>query len=299
MDRDAWKLTLAAVKRAARRLPRPARRFAFADWLVVAMYLWAVAHDRPQSWACVRAHYTSLFRPRKLPSVSQFNRRVACERTRQLLLLVHQDLGGTLVPTAISYLDGKALPVGPCSKDPDAKRGKVYKGFAKGYKLHAWVTEDKRIPLWAVTALNVHESHVARLMFTCEFAPRLSDRSLVVTDGNYDDHELHTDVAGSGGRLLPGMRGLGQHPVTQRQMGPARRECVAAWGGEAAPLARMVHRRRIAVEQTFSGLCSRGGGLGPLPAWVRRLTRVRRWVGAKIILYHAHLRLRQAEKRCA
>ena len=45
MDREQWKLVLAAVKRAARRLPRD-RRLRFADWLVAAMYLWAVAHDR-------------------------------------------------------------------------------------------------------------------------------------------------------------------------------------------------------------------------------------------------------------
>jgi hypothetical protein len=82
MDREQWKLVLAAVKRAARRLPRD-RRLRFADWLIVAMYLWAVAHDRSQSWACDRAHYAPWFRPRKLPSVSQFNRRVASDRARR------------------------------------------------------------------------------------------------------------------------------------------------------------------------------------------------------------------------
>ena len=29
-----------------------------------------------------------------------------------------------------------------------------------------------------------------------------------------------------------------------------------------------------------------GGALAPLPSFVRRLDRVRRWVGTKIILYH-------------
>ena len=50
-DREQWVLVLSAVKRAARRLPKPARRPKFPDWLIVAMYLWAVWHDRCLSWA--------------------------------------------------------------------------------------------------------------------------------------------------------------------------------------------------------------------------------------------------------
>jgi hypothetical protein len=45
-------------------------------------------------------------------------------------------------------LDGKPLPVGKCSKDPDAKSGP----HGKGYKLHA-VWGSKPLPeAWAVTA---------------------------------------------------------------------------------------------------------------------------------------------------
>jgi hypothetical protein len=36
-----------------------------------------------------------------------------------------------------------------------------------------------------------------------------------------------------------------------------------------------------------------GGGLGPLPAWVRGLRRVTRWTGAKIILYNARIQVRK------
>ena len=35
------------------------------NWLIVAMYAWAVWHDRTTSWACDRGHYTGLFRPRR------------------------------------------------------------------------------------------------------------------------------------------------------------------------------------------------------------------------------------------
>ena len=37
-----------------------------------------------------------------------------------------------------------------------------------------------------------------------------------------------------------------------------------------------------------------GGGLGPLPPWVRTLERARRWVGAKLILHHARLAVKRA-----
>jgi hypothetical protein len=64
------------------------------------------------------------------------------------------------------------------------------------------------------------------------------------------------------------------------------------------PLVGMIQRHRNDIELTFSNLTSCGGGLGPLPSFVRRLPRVTRWVGAKIALYHTRLRLRKlAEKK--
>ena len=41
------------------------------------------------------------------------------------------------------------------------------------------------------------------------------------------------------------------------------------------------------IERVFGHLTCTPGLLGPLPAFVRGLARVRRWVGAKICLYHA------------
>jgi len=304
MDRDQWRVVLEAVKRAARQLaksqPRE-RRPRFADWLIVAMYLWAVAHDRCQTWACDRRHYGGVFRPRgPLPSVSQFNRRVADERTRLVLQRVHRELGGDVTATALSYLDGKPLTVGVASKDPEAAKGHVMGGFAKGYKLHAWMSEDRRIPLWCVTPLNVGEAPVAELLV--ERVRELSGRSLTLADQNYDSSDLHKKLDARGGRLVVWPKGPEKlnerHPVTLRQMGPARRELVAA--REQVPsLLRMVLRQRVNAEGVLGNLCGCGGGLTGLPPWVRRLRRVRRWVGGKIILYHAKLRVRAARKRAA
>src|SRR5688500_12171319 len=99
MDRELWKTVLAAVKRAAKKVEREyeragcrRRRRRFAEWLVAAMYLWCVWHDRPLCWACDRSHYGALFRPRKLPSVSQFTRRVKEDLFQEVLQAAHDEL---------------------------------------------------------------------------------------------------------------------------------------------------------------------------------------------------------------
>lgn len=286
MDRDIWRVVLAAVKRAARRVEPSVRSPTYPDWLIVAMYFWACWHDRPQCWACDRGHYGGLFRPRKLPGVSQFNRRVRTESVARVQQRVHEELARAGVVMPVSFVDGKPLLVSPVSKDPDARRGHVTGGFGKGYKLHAVVTEDRRIVVWSVTALNVHETHVAEAM--CEYLPPQLRDALLLADGNYDAADFHKRVERTGARLVVPLRGMAEHPVTLRQMGAARREHITLTQAHPA-LVKYVLNWRTQVERTFSTLTCTGGGLGPLPAWVRRLARIRRWVGCKIVLYHARL----------
>lgn len=298
MDRELWTLVFATVKRAAREVGWNGgrRRPRYPNWLVVAMYLWAVWHDRPLCWACDRGHYTGLFRPRALPSVSQFTRRVKSHDCQRILQLVHDELAQRGLLTEEGYLDGKPLPVSPVSKDRQATRGKVSGGFAKGYKLHAFVNEHRRIVVWSVTGLHEDEKTVA-LHLLPHAAPSLSPGALVLKDSNYDSAPLHKAAAG----LMPGVALVGplkgqdrvgeggHHPVTLRQMGPQRRELVAAWQ-QCPALLQLVLRARDTIERVFGVLCCTAGGLGTaLPPWVRTLDRVRRWVGAKIILYNARL----------
>src|SRR5438034_11761576 len=122
MDRELWRIVLAAVKRAARVVARvaPGRRPRFADWLIVAMYIWCVWHDRPLSWACDRWHYGRLFRPRKLPSISQFTRRIKSDRCQLILQYVHDELAEPRLITYQGYFDAKPLLVSRVSKDSQA-----------------------------------------------------------------------------------------------------------------------------------------------------------------------------------
>ena len=126
MDQTLWMNVTATVDRALRAVPHYGRRPVYADRLIVLMLLWAVWHDRSLSWACDRAHYGRLFRPRALPSISRFSRRVKSERVREVLQHVHNDLSrrGTICPfDLLSYIDGKAILVSPVSKDRRAWQG--------------------------------------------------------------------------------------------------------------------------------------------------------------------------------
>ena len=136
MDHTVWTIVTSAVDRGLRAIPHRGRRPVFGDRLIILMLFWLAWHDRCLSWACDRTHYGTLFRPRRLPSISRFSRRVKGDRIQLVLRHVHDDLAvrGTACPfELLSYIDGKAALVSPVSKDPDAKRGKTGGGFAKGY----------------------------------------------------------------------------------------------------------------------------------------------------------------------
>ena len=84
----------------------------------------------------------------------------------------------------------------------------------------------------------------------------------------------------------------------RRQMGATRRELVRCWD-ERPGLAGLVLKARDEIERVFGVLTCTAGGLAPLPAWVRTLPRVRRWVGAKIILYNARLKAQERKQLMA
>lgn len=297
MDQAQW-ATLVAVLRAVARSMGRVPRTRYSDFLIARLYFWAVLHDRPVSWAVDPVHYNRLFRPRKPPSVSQLNRRVAGERFRTLLGRVHERLGRRGVAGTL-YIDGKPLNVSPVSGDRDARAG--YLG--RGYKLHAVVTDTRKIPVFCVLPPDRHEMPVARLML--RHLPPLAPGTLVMADGNYDAHVLHKDVHARGGWLVTRPRTGGArrrvgrgHAVTRRQMGPARRRLIDLWDGCPASM-RKLYRQRGRVERVFGHLACTPGLLGPLPGFVRGLVRVRRWVGAKLCLYHARLDAKAALKRTA
>jgi hypothetical protein len=298
MDREIWRDVVRAVDRACRAVKDPGRRPVYSNNLIAKLYLWSVWRGVSLSKACdpQRLQFNSLFRPRALPSVSQFTRRVKSDVLQEVLNHVHRQLVSCGVASEAGYFDGKPLAVSPVSKDPDAARGHVTGGFAKGYKLHAYVNDRRRVVVWSVMPLNVDEKSVA--MELCDFLPPPACAAAVdMADSNYDSAPLHKRMALNDRVLLTELRGQDRvkdgehHPVTLRQMGPQRREAVGVWKGHP-DLARYVLRSRNNVEGVFS-VMTVALGAGSPPAHVRRLHRVRRWAGAKIILYNARLAVQE------
>ena len=288
MDRDLWRIVTDAVVRINRKLPRPGRRRHYTDVLIVRMFLWSVWHDRPLCWACDRQHYDRRFRPRRLPSVSQFSRRLRSRRVQEIVHRVNEMLTHRDRPAAVGFFDGKPLPVSRHSRDKDAKKGYADGGFRRGYKLHAWATEDGRIRRFCVKPMNAGEPNTAR-----ELTDDIPPNCLVLADANYDSAKLYRSVQERGAYLLTPLKGRATAPRSLRYMPAARRWAIELWQNHPAEC-KTVLKARYQIERIFSALTSFGGGLSPLPSWVRRLPRVQRWVAAKLVLYHARLLVRTA-----
>jgi hypothetical protein len=173
-----------------------------------------------------------------------------------LIRAVEDRLRRTAPPALISCLDGKPLPVGSRSADPDA-RPKGPSG--PGSKLHAVWSESPVPAAREVTAAGVGEPPVAARLIG-----RLDGGGYLLADGNYDANSLSDAAAGRGYQLL-----------------------VNHWRPDAGAGHRRQspHRlRSIALRKTSYGraVCF-AGGLGPLPAWVRRMHRAFLWVTAKLV----------------
>jgi transposase len=284
MDREIWCVLMEATREISRCLPKAKRRFEYSECLILRMYLWTVWHDRPLCWACDRAHYTMLFRPRQLPSISQFSRRVASSRFKLLLKILHRRLThDEHQHMVLAFFDGKALPVNECSKDPDAKTGRGSGRFSRGYKLHALVESNGKVCDYRVRPLNEGEQPIAQRL-----ASSVRAGTCVFADGNYDSGWLYEAVRRRGAQLLTPLRQVPRSPQTVAQMTPGRRAALEAWQLDPDGCHEL-YKRRGTVERTFAHLTSFAGGLGPLPPWVRRLKRVERWVAAKLCIYHARL----------
>ncbi len=191
------------------------------------------------------------------------------------------------VLAGVAFLDGKPLVVSEYSKDPDAKIGYADGRMRRGYKLHGFVTKDGWIADFAIHSLNVGEPNTARSLLDS-----VTPGTLILSDGNYDSGPLYQAIADRKSLLLTRLRSNERSQKQLKRVCPARRTAINLWQ-DYAKVCGQTMKVRNEVERIFGALTCFGGGLAPLPAWVRRLPRVRRWVTAKIIIYHARLFLRK------
>jgi hypothetical protein len=143
---------------------------------------------------------------------------------------------------------------------------------------------DGKIAAWRVAPLNVSEKTVAD-----ELIVEAQVKGWLLADGNYDVGRLY-DLACAHGAVmftpLPDNAGSGHRPQSSMRLLAAR-----LWKTTGA---KELYGQRTTIERQFSQHSSFGGGLGPLPAWVRGLRRVIQWVGTKLALYHVRLMFREA-----
>ncbi len=128
---------------------------------------------------------------------------------------------------------------------------------------------------WRVHSMNTSEQSMAEQMI-----PELQGHAgYLLGDKLYDINKLYESASRVNHQLVAERKcpkaGLGQ-----RKHSPARLRAMELLRSE---FGQALYRVRDGIERNFGGLTTFGGGLAPLPSWVRRLHRVRRWVLAKLI----------------
>lgn len=285
MERELWRRMARGLRRLSPTRPRNA---VYTDPQVLAVLLWAALNDRPISWACKRANWPMQAWRRSLPDQSTMSRRLRhpalAAALNSLAAILQQDLALGVV----LVVDGKAMVLSENSRDPDARNGRAVSGYGKGYKIHIIIDPSSgAVAGWRIYPLNVAEPTTA--------AEILSDPDVHVPagarllgDAIYDSNPLHGSAASRGLQLIAPRKNPGT--VIRRRNGaranhPNRLESVRLTeGDQRLEWDRHLSICRAGIERYFGSWVSCGGGLAALPAWVRRLHRVRPWLGAKIVI---------------
>ena len=248
----------------------------FQPHIVLLVFFWAAAHDRPVCWACNPENWTTTtLEPAELPSTSTMSRRLRRVDTAMLMRAVVARIRAEGDEALIALIDGKPLPVGGASGDPEARCGRGAGMLAKGYKLFAVWGGRPAPEAFRVYPMNKNEDKVA-----AEMMPELHGGGYMLGDGEYDASPVY-DAAGAAGYQLLAPRehpeaGLGHH-----YQSPYRLRCIELM---KSPFGRNLFRLRGGIEREYGFLTSFGGGLSPLPAWVRHQDRVWMWTAAKLVI---------------
>jgi len=259
----------------------------YGDGVVLLIWFYSVLYNRSLAWAHDKRNWPLPYRKPRFPSYSQLCKRLKWPRTQRLIEQLEQELRRRQPASGLKLVDGKPLVVGGFSKDKDATVGHVPDGYARGYRLHLVFDSLGRIEAFDVTGLHAGESTVmAKLLRHCDIRG-----CLIRGDSNYDSNHLYQRVARLKARLLAPRKkpftGLGH-----RKHHPDRLRAIKEL--EQSEQTLREHRRiRAAVERRIGHLVNLTCGLWALPPFVRRLSRVKQWVRAKILFYHLALILKR------
>lgn len=288
MELELWAETSAAISAVAADFERRHKRDRYSTALIVRVYHWACLHDRPVSWACRPANWAPSVRPAALPDQSTMSRRTRRDDFWAFLQRVGRRMNGKVQPALVKVVDGKALELPNHTSDRDATWSRGVSRTSVGYKLHAISSGNPMPDAFAITTLNTCEKRMAARMIK-----RVGGCGYLLGDAHFDAswlfdhcHEHHHQLVCP--RAKPGT-GEGHHYVS-----PHRRRAIAMLEVPRAVSGSFGHDlydRRTDVERDFSQMTCFGAGLGPLPAWVRRIWRVRHWVMNKLLVNAARIRI--------
>jgi hypothetical protein len=301
MELELWAETNRTIAAVAADFPRhPRDSYCTAD--IVRVYHWACLHDRPVTWACQRRNWRGgpvAGRPAALPDQSTMSRRTRRADFWQFLQRVAQRVnagdGCAADGLTVRRVDGKALELPNHTTDPDATWSRGVSRTSVGYKIHAIFSGKPMPDALAITTLNVCEKQMAGRMIG-----RVCGFGYLLGDGHFDASWLYDRCADYDHQLLcprakPGT-GEGHHYVS-----PHRRRAIAMLEVPPAvnPFGADLYARRTEIERDFSQLVCFGAGLGHLPAWVRRIWRVRHWVMNKLLINAARILIRRRRTQAA
>jgi hypothetical protein len=304
MEDELFGPMYALIQEEARRRPRP-KRVQFSDGLILAVAFWAVLHDRPRGWACQRRNWPVQWYWLELPCESTLSVRL---RTLSVQLLLEQVLCRMLALSALRdgfclcrRIDSKPLPVGGFSKDRDARWGHAAGGAKqKGYRsFFCWGKSELAPEALTLGPMNQSDQAggielVDRLLALYGGCGRVG--GYVLADSTHDTNPLYAHAGARGGLQLLAPRkqphaGLGQRQHSAYRLrgielleGPRDPVTFATNPAAAHAFGPTLYRWRRQAERDLGNLGSFGGGLQPLPSFVRRPRRVALWVIAKLII---------------
>jgi hypothetical protein len=273
MERKLWTRLYPIIVAVCQRISHP--NVVLTDRWILLVYFWAVIHDRSTTWACRPINWPDDLCPARLPSQPTMSRRLRTPHIQWALALILEHLRGDPDQGLRKCIDGKPLPVGGASKDPDAHWGRGTRGPMKGYKLFA-LWGPGPVPLaWEVRSADRSESTEADRLI-----PHLGGCGYLLGDAIYDCNRLYDLAMRHNHQLIapPKRPGTGLGHCSQSPHRLRGLELLAS------PFGQAVDAARDDIERNFGHLTSFGGGLTGLPSWVRRLGRVGMWVEAKLII---------------
>lgn len=290
MERELWRVLYLLT----RKLDNLRGHWLYATSDVLGVYYWAVVNDRPTSWAANPEQWPDDLRPSLLPSQSTLSRRMRRPETIELMTAVEEHLLGLVVVKSclVRIIDGKAMAVSGVSKDPDTGYGRGAGGNQKGYKIHAVWPAGPMPVAWGLAPMNTSEKAMARLLI-----PTLPGSGYLLADTQYDANPLYDLATEAGFQLVARKtKDRGRGGLGHRRQSPGRQRSIELLTTE---FGRDLYHQRSAIECRFGTWVCFGGGLGPLPAWVRRFPRVRNWVQAKILVTGARWLILHAPQKLA